>query len=105
MKKPRPKTEPIGTPAASKSASRPSSSSAVPPRKPPPILPSEWHEFLSSLIAHRVRFSLVGKLKNTADLDLFVEPTVSNARVCGATWAGLRLNFLGEAQFIARRRA
>jgi len=92
MKKPRPKTEPIGRAAASKSASRPSSSSAVPPRKPPPILPSEWHEFLSSLIAHRVRFIVVGahalaalgKPRNTADLDLFVKPVVSNARRRGA---------------------
>jgi len=44
------------------------------------------------LIAHRVRFIVVGahalaalgKPRNTADLDLFVEPTVSNARRLGA---------------------
>ena len=92
MKKPRPKTGPTGKAAGSRSASLPSNSSVARPRKPPPALPSEWHEFLSLLIAHRVRFVVVGahalaalgKPRNTADLDLFVEPTTTNARRLGA---------------------
>lgn len=92
MKKPRPKTGPTGKVAGSKSASPRSSSSDVPRRKPPPPLPSEWSEFLSLLIAHRVRFIVVGahalaalgKPRNTADLDLFVEATANNARHLGA---------------------
>jgi len=47
----------------------------------------DWNECLSGLIAHRVRFVLVGghavaghgEPRLTEDLDVFVEPTRSNA--------------------------
>jgi hypothetical protein len=48
----------------------------------------DWTEFLSLLISHRVRFVLVGghavaghgQPRLTEDLDVFVEPTLANAR-------------------------
>jgi hypothetical protein len=48
----------------------------------------DWTEFLSLLIAHRVRFVLVGghavavhaRPRHTEDLDVFVEPTKVNAK-------------------------
>jgi hypothetical protein len=48
----------------------------------------DWTEFLSALIARRVRFVLVGghavaahgEPRLTEDLDVFVEPTLANAR-------------------------
>ncbi len=50
-------------------------------------LSRDWSEFLSALIARRVRFVLVGghavaghgEPRLTEDLDVFVEPTASNA--------------------------
>lgn len=47
-----------------------------------------WTAFLSLLIDHRVRFVLVGghavaahaRPRHTEDLDVFVEPTLTNAR-------------------------
>lgn len=50
-------------------------------------LNEDWREFLSLLIAHRVRFVLVGghalaahaRPRHTEDLDVFVEPTRANA--------------------------
>jgi hypothetical protein len=49
-------------------------------------LNQDWTEFLSALIAHRVRFVLVGghavaghaEPRFTEDLDVFVEPTLAN---------------------------
>jgi hypothetical protein len=51
-------------------------------------LSRDWTEFLSALIARRVRFVLVGghavaahgEPRLTEDLDVFVEPTVANAK-------------------------
>ena len=51
-------------------------------------LSRDWTEFLSALIARRVRFLLVGghavaghgEPRLTEDLDVFVEPTAANAR-------------------------
>ncbi len=51
-------------------------------------LSRDWTEFLSALIARRVRFVLVGghavaghgEPRLTEDLDVFVEPTIANAR-------------------------
>jgi Nucleotidyl transferase AbiEii toxin, Type IV TA system len=51
-------------------------------------LSRDWSEFLSALIAHRVRFVLVGghavaghgEPRLTEDLDVFVEPSLANAR-------------------------
>jgi len=48
----------------------------------------DWSEFLSALTARRVRFVLVGghavaghgEPRLTEDLDVFVEPTLANAR-------------------------
>lgn len=48
----------------------------------------DWSEFLSALIAHHVRFVLVGghavaghgEPRLTEDLDVFVEPSARNAR-------------------------
>lgn len=53
---------------------------------PRPDLPSDWTEFLSLLIAHRVRFLIVGghavavhgQPRYTQDLDLFVEAAEKN---------------------------
>lgn len=50
-------------------------------------LTSDWREFLSLLLSHRVRFLLVGghavavhaRPRHTEDLDVFVEPTSANA--------------------------
>lgn len=65
-----------------RSARRPSASTAGPPR-----LPSDWSEFLSLLISHRVKFVVVGghalavhgHPRLTEDLDVFVEASASNA--------------------------
>jgi hypothetical protein len=51
-------------------------------------LQPEWNEFLGLLASHRVRYLLIGGLavgahgrpRYTVDLDVFVEPTVANAR-------------------------
>jgi hypothetical protein len=48
----------------------------------------DWSEFLSALISHRVRFVLIGghavaghgEPRLTEDLDVFVDPTLANAR-------------------------
>ncbi|HEY0483008.1 MAG TPA: hypothetical protein VGD37_36055 [Kofleriaceae bacterium] len=48
----------------------------------------DWTEFLCALIAHRVRFVMIGghavaahgEPRLTEDLDVFVEPTAANAR-------------------------
>ena len=48
----------------------------------------DWTEFLSALIAHRVRFVLVGghavaghaEPRFTEDLDVFAEPTLANGK-------------------------
>ena len=50
-------------------------------------LTSDWREFLSLLVSHRVRFLLVGghavavhaRPRHTEDLDVFVDPTPANA--------------------------
>lgn len=55
-------------------------------------LPPEWSEFLDLLLRHRVRFLLIGghalavhgRPRATLDLDVFVEPTLENARRIGA---------------------
>lgn len=52
------------------------------------VLTSEWREFLSLLISHRVKFVVVGghaiavhaRARTTEDLDVFVEASLSNAR-------------------------
>jgi hypothetical protein len=51
-------------------------------------LTQDWREFLSLLISHRVRFVVVGghavaihaSPRMTEDLDVFVEPSPTNAR-------------------------
>lgn len=51
-------------------------------------LSHDWSEFLSALISHRVRFLLIGghavaghgEARLTEDLDVFVEPTLANAK-------------------------
>jgi predicted nucleotidyltransferase len=51
-------------------------------------LPPDWREFFESLLAHDVKFLVVGALavaahaepRATEDLDVFVEPTLENAR-------------------------
>lgn len=51
-------------------------------------LNQDWTEFLSALIAHRVRFVLVGghaiaghaEPRFTEDLDVFVEPSLPNGK-------------------------
>jgi hypothetical protein len=59
-------------------------------------LPRDWSEFFRLLSSHRVRFLVVGahalaangRPRATADLDIFVEPTIKNARaLCAALTA------------------
>jgi hypothetical protein len=56
-------------------------------------LPEDWKEFIASLLAHRVRFLIVGahalaangRPRATQDIDFWVEPGRANAeRVCAA---------------------
>jgi hypothetical protein len=57
--------------------------------------PPEWSEFLSLLLRHRVKFLLIGahavaahgKPRATLDLDVFVEPSVANAKHIGEALA------------------
>ncbi len=88
MKKPRAKKAESGGGSRSAPASPWSKRSAAPrPESTPPALPPEWHEFLSLLSSHRVRFLVVGahalaalgRPRATGDLDIFVEPTPTNA--------------------------
>lgn len=74
------------SPTSKRSAKR-SSHSMVSP------FPNEWSEFISLLSSHRVRFlivgahalAVIGRVRATKDLDLWVEPTRANAkRVCAA---------------------
>jgi hypothetical protein len=83
-----------GKRSRSKSASRSSKPSARSrSRSPASAFPPEWREFIALLCAHRVRFlivgahalAVIGRVRATKDLDLFVEPTRVNAkRVCAA---------------------
>lgn len=58
-------------------------------------LPAEWSEFLGLLSRRRVKFLLIGAHalavhglpRATLDLDVFVEPSVANARRLGAALA------------------
>lgn len=58
-------------------------------------LPREWSEFIDLLLRHRVKFLLIGAHalavhghpRATLDLDVFVEPTLANARRIGAALA------------------
>jgi hypothetical protein len=58
-------------------------------------VPPDWSEFISLLLRHRVKFLLIGahalavhgKPRATLDLDVFVEPSVGNARHLGAALA------------------
>ena len=58
-------------------------------------LPPEWRDLIASLSSHRVRFLIVGahalaahgRPRATQDLDVFVDPTVANARRLGAALA------------------
>lgn len=58
-------------------------------------LPHDWREFIASLTSRRVRFVIVGAHamaqhgvpRTTQDLDVFVEPTLANARRLGAALA------------------
>ncbi|HEY5922174.1 MAG TPA: hypothetical protein VIV11_10910 [Kofleriaceae bacterium] len=58
-------------------------------------LPPDWSEFIDLLLRHRVKFLLIGahalavhgQPRATLDLDVFVEPSVVNARRLGAALA------------------
>lgn len=58
-------------------------------------VPRDWSEFISLLLRHRVKFLLIGahalavhgRPRATLDLDVFVEPSVANARLVGAALA------------------
>lgn len=82
-KRSRPKS---ASPRSSSSGARRSPSTASP-------FPNEWHEFIDSLCARRVRFlivgahalAVIGRVRVTKDLDILVEPTRANARrLCDA---------------------
>jgi hypothetical protein len=68
-------------------------------------LPHEWNEFIDLLLRHRVKFLLIGahalavhgRPRATLDLDLFVEPSVANARRLGAVLAEFGFTASGEA--------
>lgn len=93
-----------GAAGPSRSASRPSSSSARARLPRTPTLPAEWHEFLSLLISSRVRFVIVGahalaalgRPRNTLDLDVFVEPSAGNATRLGTAVRAFGLSALAE---------
>jgi hypothetical protein len=58
-------------------------------------VPPDWSEFISLLLRHRVKFLLIGahalavhgKPPATLDLDVFVEPSLNNARLVGGALA------------------
>jgi hypothetical protein len=78
------------------------------------VLPREWREFLSLLIAHRVRFLIVGahalaalgKPRNTGDIDVFVDPTKTNASRIGSALEAFGFEALAResSQFASGKR-
>jgi len=88
MKKPPAKRERTGARSRSKSASRPSKRSGKRRSASTIALPRDWRELIGLLSSHAVRFLIVGahalaangRPRATQDLDIFVEPTVANAR-------------------------
>jgi hypothetical protein len=68
-------------------------------------LPHDWHEFIASLSSHRVRFLIVGAhamahhgaVRFSQDLDVFVEPSETNARRLGAAFADFGYPALSRA--------
>lgn len=67
-------------------------------------LPSEWSEFISLLLRHRVRFLLIGahalaahgRPRATMDLDVFVEASAANVRKLAGALADF--GFTGTAE-------
>lgn len=67
-------------------------------------LPSDWSEFLSCLNARRVRYLVIGahalaaagRPRATLDLDVLVEPSVTNARRLGLALADFGFPRLAE---------
>ena len=68
-------------------------------------LPEDWSEFIGLLLAHRVRFLVVGayalaangRPRATQDIDFWVEPTRPNARKLCAALAEFGFPALAEA--------
>jgi len=68
-------------------------------------LPKDWSEFIGLLLAHRVRFLIVGayalaangRPRATQDIDFWVEPTRPNARRLCAALARFGFPALSEA--------
>ncbi len=79
----------------SRSESRLSKQSGALPSASTLILPRDWSEFIGLLSSHRVRYLIVGahavaaagRPRATQDLDIFVEPEVSNAERLGRALA------------------
>lgn len=77
-------------------------------------LPPDWRELIALLSSHRVRFLIVGahalavhgRPRATQDLDIFVDPTLANARRLGAALADFGYPALARAwrRFAARDR-
>ncbi len=77
-------------------------------------LPEDWSEFIGLLLAHRVRFLIVGayalaangRPRATQDIDVWVQPTEGNAkRVCAALGEfGFPALANAEAEFATRNR-
>lgn len=68
-------------------------------------LPPDWSEFIELLNTHGVRFLIVGahalaahgRPRATQDLDVFIEPTVSNVRCLGAALRQFGFTALADA--------
>lgn len=68
-------------------------------------LPHDWSAFIASLTSHRVRFLIVGAhamaqhgaARYSLDLDVFVDPTLANARRLGAALADFGFPALARA--------
>jgi hypothetical protein len=68
--------------------------------------PNEWSEFIGLLCSHRVRFLIVGahalgvlgRVRATKDLDLWIEPTRANAKRVTAALADYGFTGLADAE-------
>lgn len=68
-------------------------------------LPRDWSEFIGCLRKHRVRYLIVGahalaahgRPRATQDLDVWVQPTLANAKRVGAALAEFGFPALGRA--------
>jgi len=75
--------------------------------------PDDWKEFLSLLVKHRVRFLIVGahalasmgRPRHTGDLDIWVDPTPTNARCVTAAMREFGFGEYADEEFFATRQS